>query len=131
MAKRKPGKREKNGRLQRDPKDETEWLTMEHVLQRRCRELGWYRERTDKKTGKMERTYRVEDMRKVRGHEGGTLWGQLYLLKQIERPEYEAASAFVSLRERWLASIAAPGSSSSSWSAESISGSLSSCRSRL
>lgn len=92
---RKQGRRERNGRLQRDTQVETEWLAMEHTLRRRCGELGW------KAT--------VENMRKVRGHEGGTLWGKLYLLERIDRPMYEAACEFVSLREGWLASIAAPG----------------------
>lgn len=90
----KKGKREKNGRHQRDPKEETEWLTLEPVLRRRCDELGW--------------PATVDNMRAVRGHEGGTLWGHLHLREVITRPMYEAATTFANLREEYLISIAAP-----------------------
>ena len=92
--KRKAGKREPSGRLQRDPAAETEWLVMEPVLRRRCREIGWRPS--------------VENMRKVRGPEGGTAWGHLWLRQQITREQHDAAVWFDRLRADYLRAICAP-----------------------
>lgn len=99
--KRKGGKREPNGRHKRDPKAETEWLAMEHVLRRRCRELGWWNPEKRKNPS-------VEDMRRARDQNAGTPWGQLYLREIITRQQCETMTAFANLRHDWLQSIAAP-----------------------
>ena len=89
--KRKPGRRGATGRLIQVQND---WAIMAPVLTKRCSVLGW------------EPTQ--ENMRRVRGHEGGTTWGLLYLVGAITREQYETAIAFAILRADWLRSIAAP-----------------------
>ena len=88
--KRKQGKRQPDGRIA----PETGWSIMEPVLRRRCRELGW------RET--------VENMRKVKGQEGGTRWGQLYLAGDLDRRQYEAAEWFATKRTQYHRSIDAP-----------------------
>lgn len=61
---RRPGKREPNGRPQRAPAAETEWQTKEHVLRLRCRALGW--------------RPTVDNLRTV-DRFGGTPWGMALL----------------------------------------------------
>lgn len=87
---RKRRTREKNGRPQR----EATWERLEPVLRRRCRECG------------LPPTY--ENMRRVRGQEGGTYWGKLWISGRIKRKNYEGFEAFSKLRTAFLQSIDAP-----------------------
>lgn len=91
---KKAGKREPNGRVQRPSKAETEWQTMEPALRRRCVEM------------ELDVTY--ENMRKVRGQEGGTPWGRLHLTSQISYRQMRAIGEYWMARERYLYAIDAP-----------------------
>ena len=88
--KRKQGKRQPDGRIA----PQTDWQIMEPVLRRRCRELGW--------------AETVDNMRKVKGQEGGTRWGKLYLAGDLDRRQYEAAEWFATKRVQYLRSVDAP-----------------------
>lgn len=88
--KRKLGAREANGRLQR----ETDWQVLEPSLRRRCAELG------------IRPT--LENMRMVRGQDGGTPWGKLFIKGEITRRMADALQAFWLMRQQYLHSIDAP-----------------------
>lgn len=91
---RKQGRRERNGRPKRRPASETDWQTIEPVLRRRCAELG------------LRPT--LENMRSVRGQEGGTPWGKLWIKDEITRRQHDAARWYAEARARYLRAIAAP-----------------------
>ena len=107
MAKtRKHGiKRERNGRAQR----ETDLEVMAPVLLRRRRELGMTPDAKYDVDGKPILTAEIVDqMKKLKGQEGGTPWGHLYLRGDITDRQQQAASAFWMMRQDYLKAIYAP-----------------------
>lgn len=87
---RKAGKRHPNGRLAQP----TGWEIMTPVLERRCKQIGL--------------APTVENMRAVKGQEGGTTWGKLLLSGQIDQRQHDACKWFATLRAAYHRSIDAP-----------------------
>lgn len=99
--KRKQGRRERNGQLQRPSAAETAWETKRPVLEKRCDQLGWART--------------VENLRRVDKY--GTFWGLYFLGGLLNERQHEAADQFAVLRREYLLSTGLPSdtSSGSSW----------------
>ena len=104
-AKKHGIKREPNGRAQR----ETDLEVMAPVLLRRRKELGWKPEAKYDVDGKPILTAEIVDqMKKLKGQEGGTPWGHLYLRGDITDRQQQAANAFWMMRQDYLKAIYAP-----------------------